>query len=92
MVSVSRYNPLIKATETNLDRKLAELVLEKTTRTEERKLLDPPVDITGRRMFDGLTFTLEVNIMRTIRSICVRQRLYDQFVASAHCSEHRMAG
>jgi hypothetical protein len=53
------YHPHMKGTHENLDRGLAELILQKTTRTKERPLLDPPVSIEGKRMFSGLTFTLQ---------------------------------
>jgi|EP01046_Picozoa_sp_COSAG06_P005956 ubiquitin-activating enzyme E1 len=44
------YNSLMPATNENLPKKLGELVLEKTTRTEARPLLDPPIDISTKRM------------------------------------------
>jgi len=48
--SIALYNALMPATKENLTRPLAELVLEKTTRSETRPLLDPPVDISTKRM------------------------------------------
>ena len=44
------FNPLIKSLADNLGRPLGELLLEKTTRSEDKPLLDPPVDLQGRRM------------------------------------------
>ena len=44
------FNSLMPATKENLTRPLGELVLEKTTRSETRPLLDPPVDISTKRM------------------------------------------
>ena len=44
------FNPLIKSLADNLGRPLGELLLEKTTRSEDKPLLDPPVDLKGRRM------------------------------------------
>jgi hypothetical protein len=48
--AASLYNSLIKDTQANLERKLGELVLEKTTRSETKPLLDPPVDLSTKRM------------------------------------------
>ena len=48
--SSALYNSLMPATKENLTRPLGELVLEKTTRSETRPLLDPPVDISTKRM------------------------------------------
>lgn len=56
--SACLFNPYMKATAANLEKSIGPLLKEKTTATEANPILDAPVDITGRRMFDGLTFMM----------------------------------
>jgi hypothetical protein len=48
------YNTLMPATKANLERPLAELLKEMTTRSETHATVDDPVDITGRKFYTGI--------------------------------------
>eukprot|EP01052_Picozoa_sp_SAG31_P040077 SAG31_NODE_5714_length_2367_cov_1.231481_2_plen_510_part_00 len=52
------FSEFLPATKKNLDEAIGPLLLEKTTRTEEKPILDPPVKLAGRRMYDDFTFDL----------------------------------
>merc|ERR1711998_761061 len=56
--AITLYNQLMPGTKGNLDKPLAALVKEKTTRSETLLTLDDPVDITSRKLYVGLQITL----------------------------------
>merc|ERR1719231_498756 len=75
--AASLFNSLMKATEENLERPLGELVLEKTTRSETRPLLDPPVDLSTKRMYGGITFALQDDELNPVTTAAVFLKFVD---------------
>lgn len=53
------WNALISSTNANLDKKWVPLLKELTTRSDDFKTLDDPVDISDRLLYSGLTFSFE---------------------------------
>mmetsp|Transcript_28457 Transcript_28457/g.85271 ORF Transcript_28457/g.85271 Transcript_28457/m.85271 type:complete len:168 (+) Transcript_28457:3255-3758(+) len=53
------YNPLLPSTKANADKKWVPLLKEFTTKTEEFKLLNDPIDVSTKLLYAGLTFIIE---------------------------------